>query len=1358
MGQLGRWFGGRLLVSGDNVVASKLGSAVGNRLFVAALFLLIALVVSSGLARPARADNAQYFYDADGRLVGVIDPVKGSAQYTYDATGNILSVTNNPITAVAVVQFSPATGPTGTVVTIAGTGFDTASDTSVNFNGTTATPSAVTSTSITVAVPAGATTGPVSVTAPGGNATSTTSYTVATPPSLPQIASFSPTTVGAGDTLTITGSNFDTVNAKVEINGMPAHITSATSTSLVVTIPVASSGRILVESPTGSALSSSYLIVAPPGYAAGMISTAQQAILPSSGGSVSATGNVNTAGQLAVIYFDVTAPTAVSLVETANSINFGGFELFGPDGTEVSPTASNSNQANAVVPAQTLLRSGTYSIVTTSNYFGDLFTGSATFTIYNLPPLSLAAPQTAGGAPGTETVTTPGQVPTFTFFGTAGQSVDLAMAVSPANGFQHTILVTAPDYAQVYTASNGSSTNVADAVTLLETGIYTYQVIPFQPMTGTVTFQADVPIVGSITVGGPAVTENVAELGDTVTLSFTGTAGQHVRLVTQLDPAFSPAFWNAITITEPDGQTRLYSSAHATVSDLSGVLVLPTSGTYTIQFNPAGAVTGNVTMQLDVPLTGTLTFGGAAVTESVTEAGDVVSLSFAGTAGQGVQLFTQIDPAFDPGFWNTVIITEPDGQTQLYNSPHVAGSTDLSGFLTLPTTGTYTAAFTPAGPAAGNVTMQLEAPLTGTLTLGGSAVTEAVTAPGDVVSLSFAGTAGQAVQLFTQIDPAFDPAFWNTVIITEPNGQQLYYSEHVNGSTDLSGFLILPATGTYTAKFTPAGPATGNVTMQLEAPLTGTLTLGGPAVTEAVTAPGDVVSLSFAGTAGQALRLLTEIDPAFDPAFWNAVIIIEPNGQQLYYSEHVNGAYDLSGVLTLPSTGTYTAQFVPAGAATGNVTMELDQPIASTIVVGGPPVGSSVTAPGDNVSLSFAGTAGQSVRLLTQIDPAFDPAAWNEVIITEPNGQQLYNSSRVAGAYDLSGVLTLPATGTYTAQFIPAGPATGDVTMQLGATLTGSLAVGGPTVTQDVTAPGDAVILTFTGTAGQAVELLTQIDSAFDPAFWNTVVIVDPDGQTQLYNSEHVNGTSDLSNVLTLPTTGTYTAQFIPAGAATGNVSMTLYDGGTSVLGATDFTASIPTAGATAQLAFTGSSGSRVSLQTVADTNLRQGCFTISIIEPGGTTQLYSNTQSSPTDFSQALTLPASGLYTMLLVPCGSATGTAALTLYSLPPDASGSTTIGGSAVSLTTVVPGQNAQVILPTSGANQTANISVTADANYSSACYNVTVTAPGGAVVNTGQGCGTSYSTGVLTLAAAGTYNIAIASVSTATGNVTVGVTAR
>lgn len=86
------------------------------------------------------------------------------------------------VVAMPVISsISPTSGAVGTVVNIAGTNFNaTPANNTVKFNGTAATVTSASATSITVTVPSGATTGTISVATAGGTATSTGSFTVST--------------------------------------------------------------------------------------------------------------------------------------------------------------------------------------------------------------------------------------------------------------------------------------------------------------------------------------------------------------------------------------------------------------------------------------------------------------------------------------------------------------------------------------------------------------------------------------------------------------------------------------------------------------------------------------------------------------------------------------------------------------------------------------------------------------------------------------------------------------------------------------------------------------------------------------------------------------------------------------------------------------------------------------------------------------------------------------------------------------------------------------------------------------------------------------------------------------------------
>jgi hypothetical protein len=91
-------------------------------------------------------------------------------------TGTDVTITGAAVSAPTISGASPNSGAVGSATTINGTNFTGA--TAVRFNGTAATFTVLSATSINATVPAGATTGIVAVTTPSGTATSTGSFTV----------------------------------------------------------------------------------------------------------------------------------------------------------------------------------------------------------------------------------------------------------------------------------------------------------------------------------------------------------------------------------------------------------------------------------------------------------------------------------------------------------------------------------------------------------------------------------------------------------------------------------------------------------------------------------------------------------------------------------------------------------------------------------------------------------------------------------------------------------------------------------------------------------------------------------------------------------------------------------------------------------------------------------------------------------------------------------------------------------------------------------------------------------------------------------------------------------------------------
>jgi len=177
------------------------------------------------------------------------------------ACGGVAS-NSPPVTPVpTIASFSPASGASGTSVTITGTNLTGAS--AVTIGGKAATSFSVSSTTqVTAMVASGCSSGKISVTTAGGTATSSGSFTVLSPPA---IASFSPTSGPIGAAVAIIGTNFTGATA-VTFHGTAANNFLVNSDTRI-TATVASgttTGTIAVTTTLGTATSATNFTVTTP--------------------------------------------------------------------------------------------------------------------------------------------------------------------------------------------------------------------------------------------------------------------------------------------------------------------------------------------------------------------------------------------------------------------------------------------------------------------------------------------------------------------------------------------------------------------------------------------------------------------------------------------------------------------------------------------------------------------------------------------------------------------------------------------------------------------------------------------------------------------------------------------------------------------------------------------------------------------------------------------------------------------------------------------------------------------------------------------------------------------------------------
>ena len=195
---------------------------------------------------------------ASGELSGT--PTKaGSFTFQVTATNGRSPNAITPTLSIVVVpppvvtKLSPTKGMPGQKVTIKGQNL---SDTSwVYFPGAYATVLTDTTSAITVDVPFGAEDGPITVDTPGGEASSTGSFTVVPLPA-PTIKSIAPASVKVGKTLTIHGSDLQSLQW-VDFSGTYVYVfTKDTSNLIKVVVPSgAISGQISIQTSSGTATS-----------------------------------------------------------------------------------------------------------------------------------------------------------------------------------------------------------------------------------------------------------------------------------------------------------------------------------------------------------------------------------------------------------------------------------------------------------------------------------------------------------------------------------------------------------------------------------------------------------------------------------------------------------------------------------------------------------------------------------------------------------------------------------------------------------------------------------------------------------------------------------------------------------------------------------------------------------------------------------------------------------------------------------------------------------------------------------------------------------------------------------------------
>jgi len=1322
------------------------GATTGN------VAVIVDGLASNGLSFTVGSQSSngpiQYTYDDLGRLIGVTDAFGNGAVYSYDTVGNILSISRIDPGQVSVIGFSPSSGSAGTTVTINGTGFSTtASQNAVTFNGSSASVTSSTASQIVATVPSGAATGPITVTAPNGSATSANPFVVA---SVLSITSVTPNIGVSGTAVTITGTNFDPTaannNLKFNATSQPAIAVTGT-TSIATTVPGnTASGQISISNISGVAGSGQDFFIPPPPYMPTDVGYTGRITV---GGTTAVA--ISTASQIGLLLFDAAGGQQVQVQANNSSIPNCVLSLLDPFGNLL---ASVSCIASGALISPTLPGSGTYTIVVDTG-------GGAGGTV----DVSVnAVSNTAGsivvdGPPVIVNTTVSGQQASLLFKGTASQHVTMTLT----NGTYTTCSaqVHGTTGASLASGSCSGASNLVDLGILPSGGNYTIWISPSNSGPGSVTVQLNsvTDITGTITVDGPPVPVTTTVPAQYVRLTFDVSATSGIHVAANVTSGTFPSC--RLSVLNPNGFN--IGDADCSGSTDSSDFELFAPGTYTLVIAPAVPATGSLTVQLTsvADLNASIVENGPPVTITTTTAGQNARVTFTGVAGQHITLQTTATSfaACEVTFY------KPDGLMLIVPTGPVdyAGGCSSPTFIdipSLPSTGTYTILLHPASGQNGSVTLQLNnvSDVSGTITIDGPPVNVTTTLPSQNANLTFNATAGQRV-IINLSNSTFSSCYFG--LYAPPGGGPIiplppkqYYD-----CTSPNSFLeTLPMSGTYTIVISPQAAVVGSLTVQLSsAPpdITGTITIDGAPVT-VTTIPAQRAKLTFSATAGQKV-LVNLTNGSYNRC---TLTLFDPSGLQVK-GTYCGGSSNYMDVTTLAVAGTYTMLVDPTQAVqAGSVTVQLQSApsdVTGTIAIDGAPVTVTTTTPFQDARLSFTATAGQ--RIVAYVTNITNQYAFLYLLKSDGTTQAGISFSANSGPAFMD-AQTLSVTGTYQLWIQHSQANVGSETVQLSsvpADVTGTITIDGPSVAVNTTAAGQNAKLTFSGTAGQRV--LMNLSAGTYPTTNNGgyygcyLTLYGPSGNYLV--SGTCGGATGFIDVATLSTTGTYTILIDPQGAVTGGVTVQLKSApsdvtGTIAIDGAPVTVTTTVPGQDARLAFTANAGQRI---TVSATNIANLAATLYLLRPDGGTQALTYLTAWPNDtaFIGIQTLPLAGTYQLWVQHSSTNTGSETLQINSAPADISGTITIDGAPVTLTTTAPGQKANLgFSGTSG--QKIIISLT-QGTYSS-CY-LSVVNPGGSYL-TYANCGGPSNTIDLTntpLPAMGTYNLLFTPQGAGAGSVTV-----
>src|SRR3954470_538216 len=695
-----------------------------------------------------------------------------------------------------------------------------------------------------------------------------------------------------------------------------------------------------------------------------------------------------------------------------------------------------------------------------------------------------------------------------------------------------------PSGAAVVLPSKITTGKWLEPFTAAATGNYKVVLDPYGTNTGHANVQVwDVPAdaTTAIPADGTPTTLTTTAAGQNGTLTFSGTAGQRISLVTSGISATGAA------VAIKQGATVVVPSfSVGATGTFTGPVTLPATGAYTITVNPPSAVIGSVTFALyTVPAdqTGPMTIGGGNQVASFTIPGQNAVYTFAGTAAQKVTLALTPDTILAGNVTIRDLTTSAVVATKALST-----NGSLVDPVALPTTGNYSITVDPTAGYTGDVTLNLAqatADQTATATAG-TPTTLNLSAYGQNGVITYNNAAaGTRFSVYIGNNGIFS----SKVSITKPDGTALYAAGNLGPTSKFYDTVTLSAVGAYKITVDPAGLFTGSADVTVYTPpadLLSAATLGSP-VTQTFTVPGQNGAITFPAASGNRYSVFITSNSISSPDQANSigVRITNPAGNQVVPAlpaaqTAVIGVTDETlGPYTLNSTGTFKLWVNPYGENIGSVTVTIynvSADVTGTITAPSnntPPATTLTTlAPGQNGYLTFPGTAGQKIAVYYSNNSISKGALFGT------HASLMFGSTALApGSYSIGQgsawrePVTLPSTGTYKVYIDPDGGNSGSVGVNLynvpADASGGTLTVGGAPGTATTTVPGQNAAFTYVASTTAAITISTGACADASLCIFTGKIII-KQGATVKYTKTNVlAGSTSFSGPP--PATGTYT-------------------------------------------------------------------------------------------------------------------------------------------------------------------------------------------------------------------------------------------